>query len=241
MLDAAAVARLKSTNAPLVWAQEYDAQFVSWAGQAFFSIDNLTVEGRGVALPANCDYVFATIDSAMKDGSQHDGTAVVYWARSTVAGLPLVILDWDVIQINSDLLTTWLPGVFAQLEHFAALCRARAGSAGAFIEDKASGITLNQFAQRTGLPAQPIEGEITAAGKDGRAILASGPVYRHEVKISEYAFNKVSTYKGTTRNHLVTQVCGYVIGDKDAAKRADDLADAFTYGVITALGGPDGF
>ena len=30
-------------------------------------------------------------------------------------------------------------------------------------------------------------------------------------------------------------------GDKDAAKRADDLADAFMYGVIIGLNGGDGF
>lgn len=241
MLDAIAVAGLQAKNAPLVWAQEYDAQFVSWAGQAFFSLEKMLVSGAGVPLPQHCDYVYAVIDSAMKDGSGNDGTAVVYCARSAHVGHPLVILDWDIVQINSDLLTTWLPGVITQLEHYAKICRARGGSAGAFIEDKASGITLNQYAARVGIPARPIDGSITTQGKDGRAILASGPVYREEVRLSQLAYEKVTTYKGVTRNHLVSQVCSYTLGDKDAAKRSDDLYDAFAYSVIVGLGGAEGF
>jgi hypothetical protein len=228
-------------NHPLVWQQEFEARFVDWSGVAFFGLDKLTVDGKGVPFPAHCDGVYAVIDSAMKDGSGNDGTAVVYYAVSKHTGHPLVILDWEIVQINSDLLVTWLPNVFAQLERFAKLTKARAGSLGAFIEDKASGITLNQHSARMGWPAQPINGDITSIGKDGRAVASSGAVYRGEVKLSANAMEKVTEYKGQTKNHLVSQVAGYRIGDKDAHKRADDLADGFMYGVIIGLGGPDGF
>lgn len=228
-------------NHPLVFEQEFEAKFVDWSGVAFFSEDNMLVSGEGVLYPMSCDYVFAVVDSAMKDGSGNDGTAVVYFGVSKKFGYKLTVLDWDIVQINSDLLTNWLPGVFAQLEFLARETKSRGGSAGAFIEDKASGITLNQHSSRMGWPAQPIDGKITAIGKDGRAINASGAVYRHEVKISKYAYDKLVTFKGSSRNHLMSQVCGYRIGDKDAAKRADDLFDAFAYGVIIALGGSDGF
>jgi hypothetical protein len=228
-------------NHPLVFQQEYLAKFVDWSGVAFFSIDSLTINGQGVQIPIGCDYVFAVIDSAMKDGSGNDGTAVIYCAISKYHGHKLVILDWDIVQINSDLLITWLPNVFTQLEYFAKLTRARLGSAGAWIEDKGSGITLNQHSLRMGWPARAIEGDITAIGKDGRAIGASGPVYRGEVKISQPAFEKTVEFKGHTRNHMLSQVTGYRIGDKDAAKRADDLSDCFTYSIIIGLNGPDGF
>lgn len=241
MLDAAAVAALKDKYPALVYQQEYLAEFVDWSGAAFFSLDNLTVDGAGVPVPEKVDCVFAVIDSAMKDGSGNDGTGVIYCALSKHFGHPMVVLDWEILQINSDLLTTWLPNVFAQLEHFAKLTKARGGSIGAFIEDKASGITLNQHSARMGYPAQPISGDITSIGKDGRAIAASGAVYRGEVKLSVHAMDKVTEYKKQTRNHLVSQVCGYRIGDKEAYKRADDLADCFTYSVILGLGGPDGF
>src|ERR1700679_2680839 len=46
----------------------------------------------------------------------------------------------------------------------------------------------------------------TAMGKDERALNVSGYVYRGEVKYTDCAFNKVSTYKRKTRNHLVDQI-----------------------------------
>jgi hypothetical protein len=241
MLNAAAVAALKAKNNPLVWAQEYNAEFVSWAGEALLSLDKLLINGKGVPYPLICDGVYAVVDSAMKDGSENDGTAVVYFAKSQYSGIPLVVLDWEVRQITSDLLVNWLPSVFNRLTELSAQCHARGGSAGVWIEDKASGITLLQHGERVGWPVHPIEGDLTAQGKDARAVLASGPVFREEVKLSEFAYNKMMPYKGVTKNHLVSQVCSYVLCDKDAAKRADDLTDATTYGIIIGLGGPDGF
>jgi hypothetical protein len=47
-------------------------------------------------------------------------------------------------------------------------------------------------------------------------------------------------YKGATRNHLWSQVVGFRVGDKDAARRADDLLDTFTYAVAITLGGEGG-
>lgn len=240
IIPQATLDHFKATSEPRVWQQEYLAEFVDWRGASFFSIDKLTIEGRGVPLPTHCDYVFAVVDSAMKDGSGNDGTAVVYCARSMHVGHPLVILDWDIVQINSDMLVTWLPGVMTNLQHYAKLCKARYG-ARTYIEDKASGITLNQHAARMGWPVEPIEGDITAAGKDGRAIMAASPVYRGEVKLTQYALDKTLTFKQQEKNHLVTQVTSYIVGDKAAAKRSDDLYDAFVYSVIVALNGPDGF
>lgn len=236
-----AVATLKDRYPALVYQQEYLAEFVDWSGAAFFSLDNLTVNNLGVEWPMHNDMVFAVVDSAMKDGSQNDGTAVIYYAVSKYFGHKLTVLDWDIVQIKSDMLVNWLPNVIKNLEHYADLTKSRGGSAGVWIEDKASGITLLQTGMRLGWPVQAINGEITSIGKDGRAISASGAVYRGEVKLSQFAFEKVVEFKGQTRNHLITQVCGYRIGDKDAAKRADDLADALTYGVIISLGGNDGF
>ena len=68
----------------------------------------------------------------------------------------------------------------------------------------------------------------------------SGYVHRGEVKYSEYAYNKTTTYKQKARNHLVEQIERFRIGDKDQ-KRDDDLLDTFCYGIALALGNNKGF
>jgi hypothetical protein len=237
------LAKLEADNHPLVFQQEYLAEFVDWSGVAFFSRDKLLVEGKPIAYPAHCDAVFTVIDTASKTGTANDGTAAVHFAK-TRKGLgphPLIILDWELAQIEGALLEDWLPTVF---EHGRALAKqvgARHGYLGAFIEDKDSGVVLLQQARRHGWPATAIESKLTALGKDGRAISVSGYVYRGEVKMSGPAFDKVTTYKGTTRNHLLTQVVGFRVGDKDAAKRADDALDCFTYGVALSQGDSEGW
>jgi hypothetical protein len=232
---------LKRDNDPLVYAQEYLAQFVDWSGVAFFAREKLLVDGQPVPYPQTCDCVFAIIDTASKTGTEHDGTAVTFFARNSIGGrYPLMILDWDIVQIEGDLLEKWLPSVYARLEELSRQCRARSGSIGAMIEDKNSGTILLQQAQRQGMRATAIESKLTSLGKDERAMNASGYVYRGEVKYTDYAFNKVSIYKRRSKNHLVDQIESFRMGDKDN-KREDDLLDTFCYGISLSLGDYQGF
>jgi hypothetical protein len=133
-----------------------------------------------------------------------------------------------------------LPTVFQWLEELAKTCRARHGSLGAFIEDKNSGTILLQQAARRGWQAHPIESKLTAMGKDERAISVSGYVHQEKVKYTDHAFNKITTYKRRSRNHLVDQIENFRVGDKDN-KREDDLLDTFCYGIALSLGDRDGF
>lgn len=240
-MSRAELADLELKSHPLVWRQEYLAEFVDWSGSAFFDEQKLLEFGKPVEWPANCDMVFAVIDTAVKDGKEHDGTAVSYWARSRFVGHPLVLLDWDIVQIEGAMLETWLPGVFTRCEELAVACRARGGVAGVWIEDKASGTILLQQAQRRGWNAIAIEGAITAAGKDSRAISVSGYVHQGLVKFSRHAYDKVVQFKGTTRNHMLAQVLAFRVGDKKAATRSDDLLDTATYAIAIALGNNEGF
>lgn len=234
-------AELRRKTPPLVFAQEYEAEFVDWAGVAFFTLDKWLVDGAAVPLPTNCDGVFATIDTAAKTGSANDGTAVIYWARNMYVGHPLVILDWDIIQIEGDLLETWLPTVFSNLEHFAKQCGSRGGSRGAWIEDKSTGTVLLQQGARRDWPVHQIDSKLTSLGKDERAISVSSYHYQGKCKISQPAYDKVTAYKGVNANHLRNQVAGFRVGDKDAAKRADDLLDDYCYGLALSLGNSDGW
>jgi hypothetical protein len=229
----------RKTN-PLVYQQEYDAEFVSWDGVAFFTQENILVDGQPVEYPRACDAVFAVIDTAVKDGKQHDGTAVVFCAVDNgYAVHRLVVLDWDIIQIQGAMLETWLPTVFQRLEGFAKQCGARMGSMGAFIEDKASGSVLLQHVANRGWPAEALPSKLTAMGKDERAISVSGYWHQGLMKISRHAYEKQTDYKGMTRNQFIAQVCGFRLGAKPGA--ADDLADCAMYSLAIACGNQEGF
>jgi hypothetical protein len=231
----------RKKNHPLIFRQEYLAEFVDLSGEAFFQIEWMLNAGQPVEYPRICDRVFAVIDTAVKSGKEHDATAVSYWAKSNHLGHPLVCLDWDVISIDGALLETWIPNVFRRLQELARECGARYGSAGAYIEDAQSGSILLQQCIARNMPATALPSELTAAGKDARAINISGIVYRGDVKLSAKAFNtNDKVFKGVARNHLVSQIAGFRIGDKSAATRSDDLFDTFCYAVAIALGNSEG-
>ena len=219
---------------PLVYKQEYLAEFVDWSGLQFFAIaDCMDDEGRPLDLPTRCDAVFAVVDTATKTGHEHDGTAVMFFAVNRLYGRPLIILDWDIVQIEGSMLEMWMPTIFSRLEGFARQTQARNGSVGVMVEDKASGMILLQQMMRKDLDAKPIDSALTAVGKDERAINASSYVHQRKVGISQHAFDKVIEYKARSRNHMLHQVFGYKLGVKD---QEDDLLDCFTYGVALALG-----
>jgi len=227
-------------NDPLVYAQEYLAEFVDWSGVAFFSREKLLENNQPVAYPKTCDCVFAVIDTASKTGTDHDATAVTFFAYNQYGTYPLTILDWDIVQIEGATLEIWLPTIFARLEELARTCRARQGSIGALIEDQNSGTILLQQARRREMPVRAIDSKLTAMGKDERAFSVSGYVHQGKVKYSEYAFNKTIDYKRKSRNHLLDQVESFRIGDKDS-DREDDLLDTFCYGIALSLGNSEGF
>lgn len=229
---------------PTVFDQEILAQFVDWKGTSLFAADRWLEDGEPVAWPTRCDGVFCTIDTATKTGSKNDSTGVVFWAYSAHGPIRLWVLDWDLVRIEGSLLEQWLPGVLKTLEAYALKCGARNGSAGAFIEDTGSGTILLQQGARRGWPVQPVDNALTAKGKDEKALSVAGYHYRGLIKIVPEAYNKVTslpTVGGTSnRNHFVSQVTGFRIGDPDAAKRADDLFDCYAVGLSIGLGDTQG-
>ena len=165
---------------------------------------------------------------------------MTFFARDRVGKIPLLILDWNIVQIEGAVLETWLLGVFQTLEELARLCGVRYGLSRAYIEDKNSGTILLQQAWRRQMPAEAIKSKLTAMGKDERAISVSGYVHRGWVKYTDQAFEKTVIYKRHSRNHLLDQVESFRVGDR-ASNREDDLLDTFCYGIAVALGNSEGF
>ena len=203
-----------------------------------FDLDNLLQDGEPVKYPEFCDSVYAVIDTASKDGAKHDSTSVTFFAYSKHVGVPLTILDYDMVQIEGALLVEWLPGVIEKCEQYAKQCGARMGSLGAFIEERASGTIVIQQGRRNNLPVRPIESPLTMIGKSERAISVSPYVARGMVKFSEYAYNKRIVYKGREKNQLLFQIMNFRVGYEN---KSDDLLDTFTYGISLALGDEQGF
>jgi hypothetical protein len=241
ILPAAEIEAARRDMHPKVFQQEYEGSFVDFSGVSIFAEESLLVDGSPVPIPPLLDAVFATVDTSIKGGKEHDGTAVVYWGVSQQIGHPLVILDWDIVMFEGSMLETWLMTVFENLQELARRTKVRAGSIGAYIEDANVGTILLQNARNKGWPAQACPSKLTSLGKDARAIGVSGKVYQGKVKFTQPAYDKVVNFKEKTQNHLLRQVTTFHVGDKDAATRADDLLDCFCYGVAVALGDPEGF
>jgi terminase large subunit-like protein len=241
ILDPAEIEAAKRNMHPKLYLQEYEGSFVDFSGLTVFEKEKLLLDGRPLPYPTKCDAVFAVIDTAVKEGKTHDGTAVTFFAYNRVAfgaNYPLMVLDWDIIQIDGALLIDWLPSVFVRLEELSRICGARM-MLGAHIEDRMSGSILIQQARRQGKPAIEIDNALVEKGKDGRALSTSGYVYSGRVKICDVAFNKTKDFKEQHRNHFLTQVCDFKIGQADG--QPDDLLDTFCYGIAIALGDDEGF
>ena len=163
--------------------------------------------------------MFAVIDTASKTGTDNDATAVTFFAVDRIGRTPLLILDWDIIQIEGAMLETWLPQVSVRLEELARLCHARAGSIGAFIEDKNSGTILLQQALRRQIPARAIDSKLTAMGKDERAISVSGYVHRELVKYTDRAFEKTVITSDTHEITCLTKSRAFALATEEVTVR----------------------
>lgn len=241
LLPLSEIERMRETMHPLVFEQEVLARFIDWSGVAFFAEDKWLVEGKPVDYPHRCDAVGCVIDTAIKDGKEHDATGVLYWAFSQFTGHRVVLLDYDKVKIQGAFLDQWLPGVYKRLDELALQCGSRGGALPPFIEDKGSGTILLQQCQRNGWRANALPGDLVEAGKDGRAISVSGYHHRGLCKISGHAYDKLVNVNGVTRNHLKSEVIGFRLGDPQAHKRADELLDDYCYTLAVTCGDGKGF
>jgi hypothetical protein len=204
---------------------------------AYFLEKDLLVDGQPVQPFEWCDCVFATIDTGIKTNSKHDATGVIFWAvNEHFQAAPLQILDYDLVQVDADLLIDWIPNIYDRLEEFAKQMHARRGSIGPLIEDKGSGTVLLQQLNRRNKFATAIAAKLVQLGKDARCLNASGYVSAGKVKYCEHAYRKTIDFKSRHANHLLKQVHGFYMGVKEGE---DDLVDCFTYGVASSLGDPD--
>ncbi len=235
--DEEALERIRVNVGEHVWGALYQ-QDPRPRGASFFSLDSLLVDGKPVPMPDRCDVTVAIIDTAIKAGTQHNSTAVTYFGYNSLTKIRSTILDWDIVQIEGADQEAWLPSVYQRCEELARQCGARRGSAGALIEDKATGTVLLQQAKNRGHAAYAIDSKLTAMGKEERAIAAAPYIMAGEVKIADEAFDKVKVHKGRSANHLIEQILNFRLGSK--ATDGLDLLDTFCYGILMTRGNQAG-
>lgn len=174
-INPAALARIIDGRPPLVVQQEYNAEFVDWRGQNFSSSTGCWRTARLLIIrfPAIRFMVLLTV---RKGKLQNDGSACIWFALDNLPSPHLIILDWDIIQIDGYFLKDVVPQWEGKAKHLSEICRARMGTTGLFIEDKATGITLLQQGANEGWNVHPVDSELTSLPKESRAINISGYV-----------------------------------------------------------------
>lgn len=217
---------------PHIWDGDYRQ-----IGHAFFTLDDLLCDNAPCAVPSAVDGVFAVLDTSLKGGVGNDGTAVMYFALNRFdRAHPLTVLDWELVELEAATLESWAPRIFVTLEHWARETRARHGALQCFIEDRAAGSVMLPQLRRQGFGVHAIDSALTARGKDQRALEAGQFTCQQKVKIATPAFERVSLFRGQSRNHFITQTTTFSLSDPRAAQRSDDLLDCFCYGIIIGLG-----
>jgi hypothetical protein len=220
----------KRTNSPIVWRQEFEAEFTSLDAAALIDVSKLLQpNGEPWPEPECFDLAFVTVDSAIKVTAGADGTAALFCGVTGAYGAEkrLYFLDYDVVQVSAGVLEPWFEGV---VERARRIKTVRAGPI--YVEDAASGpILIEKFPNVT----EALSSVWTSEGKDLRAYAVQTHFNSGQIRITEQCYRKTVSFKGIRINHLWTQLNSFVLGDKQAAKRADDLLDCAVYAASVAF------
>jgi hypothetical protein len=237
-IPAAEIEALRQTHNPLVFSQEFLAEFVNLSGLGLFDVAKMLNQGEPWETPERFDIVFATLDSGVKGGDTHDASAIIYFGlNAAFAPIGLYVIDWEAVELGAGNLELWFAEAGRKLDEYAK--RTRQGSRGISIEAIGLGEMLLQKAASLGVLAEEIRSEHVSRGKDLRALSVEGLINGGKVKLTAPACDKTSKLKGVVRNHLLAQIANFRIADKDAWKRADDLADCLVYGALIAYRNDD--
>ena len=212
---------------------------------SIFPLASLLVDGEPVPDDGPIDSIGVAIDSAAGEGGiEHDGTAAIIFGMrqprfgqdGVFDGGEVVILDWDIRSLALGSAAAWLRHVNDLYRHWASKTHPRMGLDGIWIEKPGMGLRLLEVAGEQRIAAQEIKTEWVEWGKDGRALAVEPHVTKGRVKFAKTAYDKRMEYRGAAYNHALAQITGFRVFDKKAAKRADDLADAFMYRRASVLG-----
>jgi phage terminase large subunit-like protein len=173
----------------------------------FFREASLLVDGQPTETPVYTQYIFAVVGTALRIGPDCDGVGAVYLARMlNDNSYPLTVIDWDLQQFDG---VSYLTSVSERLRELQAGCKAMSRQQAIFIEDTPIGAALLNHGSAIGMDVHLIESEAIPADIAARAAGVSGHVGAGNVKLARPAYEKLSTFRGVTKNHLLSQVLGF--------------------------------
>jgi hypothetical protein len=196
----------------------------------------LLLNDSGVQMPKTCECVFGVIVANMRLGKDTDGAAAIFCAHDSTPSHPVIVLDWDVTELNSRLLDDWMDGMFARLEIFSQICNPVMGNMGIWFKDDTTGMVFLSRADKKGYIAQIIESDLDDMN---RALTVSGAIRDGEVQISRDALEKTQNFKGVTRNHLTGQVGEFMPSMKDLDGKV--VLNALTHAISLSKGNIEGY
>jgi predicted phage terminase large subunit-like protein len=182
-------------------------------------------------VPAVVNAVYASLAAAV--GPDGPVAGVIYFAVMGLGGehegqRRAFILDWDLVEVNPLMLSAWPEAVFTRSVELAT-GRAMAGTDCMMLLD-ADG--LGQIV----LDALPLGRRFECLLKEEwgdlteRVITAAGLVTSGRVHICPPAYEKIVSFKGIAKNHLLGQVTAFGLSEETAV--TGPLLVAFTNGVI---------
>jgi phage terminase large subunit len=185
-----------------------------------------------VDMPRGSDIIFPMAAAAV---AESDSIGVVFFAvsRDTLTNPALIVVDWDIHQIEGDFIKAWLHGVIRRTRELETLCGAVYPRHDAVLVERTGlGEAIYQQAQVCGLLNVDLlaEEEISAKLPAERALSASG----YPVKIARPAYEQTQNFKGVTKNHLLSQILGFSLS-RDRTQPPGELLLAFANGVLRAF------
>ena len=146
----------------------------------------------------------------------------------------LTILDWDLHQLSPDIIGGWFGGVQKRLNQLAQF--STFGHDGLVIDPGGFGETLyEQGMGRYEVTLLDNQKVITMTLAE-RALAASGHVQSGRVQITRPAYEQITAYNGTTKNHFLGQVGAFGVGTPPT--EIGPLLAAFSNSVLVELHHP---
>jgi len=148
----------------------------------------------------------------------------------------VVLLDWDVVSLAQGHVTDWIQHIRGLAMGWFHRLRPAMGLPKVYVEPAGNAPSIIETCRAQGLSPVEIDSNYVSLGKDNRGLAVEPHLRSDRLKIGAHALDKRQNYRGITANHLLRQLTGYRLFDRDSFRREDDVYDAATHAALIGLG-----